>query len=391
MSKGKFLRKQKVSTGKKIGRVFLAILLVLLILIGAVFAFIWSKLGLIDYDHDDPDETYSYVDTEPVETQPMTDPVQETDATDATDATKETSPAEDETMPEETEDNGDISMEGLDMATAPVFSSGDLISDNNVTNILLVGTDEHTKGYLDSARGDVNILVSINKKAKTVKLVSFSRGIALPMLDGPYKGKYEWLTNVHRWAGTPAVLDAMEDAFKIEVDRYVRVNFSTVTMVVNLIGGIDMELTAKEARFMNNLNSEKTQKNLVEGMNHLDGATATYFARLRGVDDDWYRMERQRKCILAVVDKLKGSSFSTLNDLCDQILPRIRTNLTKMEIAELILFAPTFLECEFDQMTIPIKNSYSGMTVYSGAGGWALNYEKNNAALHEFLYGKNAE
>lgn len=389
MGKGKFLKKQKPSVGKKIGRVVLVVLLILLILVGAVFAFVWSKLGLITYDDGTLQETFATVGEIPTETftptenVQMTDPVEETEATDPTSATES---GTEETEPEET-----VNMEGLTMETAPVYSSGDLFKDEDVMNILLVGSDEHTVGYLDSARGDVNILVSINKKENTVKLVSFSRGIALPMLDGPYKGKYEWLTNVHRWAGTSAVLEAMEDAFKIECNHFVRVNFNTVTRIVNAIGGIDIELTEKEARFMNRLDSQKTQKNLVEGMNHLDGATATYYARLRGVDDDWYRMERQRKCILAVVEKLKGSSFSTLNDLCDKILPRIRTNLTKLEIAQLILYSPKFLEAEFDQMTIPIKNSYSGMTVMSGSGGWALNYEKNNAALHKFLFGDDAE
>ena len=387
MAKGKFLKKQKVSTGKKIGRVVLVILLVLVLLIGAVAAFIWSKLGKITYDPGNFVETVpvteSVPETEPVETEPV--PVTEA-PTEAVDQTEPVDPTESGAGT-----GSDVSMEGLDMQDAPVYSSGEMFKDSDVMNILLVGSDEHTVGYLDSARCDVNILVSINKKANTVKLVSFSRGIALPMLDGPYKGKYEWLTNCHKWAGSAAVLDAMEDAFKIEVDRYVRVNFNTVTRIINAIGGIDMELTAKEARFMNNLNSPKTQKNLVEGMNHLDGATATYFARLRGVDDDWYRMERQRKCILAVVDKLKGSSFSTLNDLCDKILPRIRTNLTKLEMAELILYAPKFLEAEFDQMTIPIKNSYGGMKVMSGEGGWALNYEKNNKALHEFLFGDSSK
>ena len=94
---------------------------------------------------------------------------------------------------------------------------------------------------------------------------------------------------------------------------------------------------------------------------------------------------------MAVIEKLKGSSFSTLNELCDLALPMIQTNLTKMEIAELILYSPKFISSEFDQMTIPIANSYGGMTVMSGAGGWALDYEKNNAALHEFLFGTDAE
>lgn len=381
MAKGKYLRVQKVSTGKKIGRVFLVILLVLILLIGAVFAFVWSKLGLITYDDGTSHETISVT-----ESVTPTDTLTPSESIPATELIVETEPVE--TEPVETFD-----MSGLELEEAPSYSQGELFKDDSVMNILLVGSDEFTPGFVDTSRGDVNILVSINKAEKTVKLVSFSRGIALKMLAGPYEGKYDWLTNVHRWAGTEAVLQAMEEAFKIELDRYVRVNFNSVTKIVDAIGGIEMELTAKEARFINqqNVASTPTQKPLVEGWNHLDGGTATYYARLRGVDDDWYRIQRQRNAILAVVDKLKGSSFSTLNDLCDMTLPLIQTNLTKLEIAELILYSPKFLDSEFDQMTIPIANSYGAMKVIGDASGWALNYDKNNAALHEFLFGTDAE
>lgn len=374
MGKGKYLRKQKVSAGKKIGRVILVILLILIILIGAVAGFVWSKLDLITYDDGSLNETVSTVDTTPIDSSP--------DVT--VDPTGVTDPAATETVPVETEPAATMSMEGLDMVDAPSYTSSELFKDDNVMNILLVGSDERTEGFVKSSRGDLNILVSINKSAKTVKLVSFSRGIAIKMLDGPYAGKYEWLTNAHRWAGHEAVLQAIEDAFKIECNHYVRVNFNTVTKIVDAIGGIDMELTQNEVDFMM---IDRTKWKLTEGMNHLTGEMALRYARLRGIDDDWHRIERQRKCILAVVDALKGSSFSELNDLCDMVLPLIQTNLTKLEIAELILYSPKFLESEFGQMTIPIANSYSGMTVMSGAGGWALNYEKNNAALHEFLFG----
>lgn len=382
MAKGKYLKKVKVSTGKKVLRVVLIVLLVLALLAGAVFAFVWSKLSKITYDPGNSYETIAFTEAEiPTETLHPTEGVNMTEPA-ATEATEE--PA--------TEPVAGVDMSGLTMETAPVYSSGELFKDKNVLNILLVGTDEFTEGFVKTSRGDVNIIVSINKEEKTVKLVSLSRGIAMPMLDGPYKGKYEWLTNVHRWAGTEAVLQAIEECFKIEIDRYVRVNFNSVTKIVDAIGGIEMELSKKEADFINKqkVASTSTQKKLVEGWNHLDGGTACYYARLRGIDDDWYRIQRQRNAILAVVDKVKGSSFSELNNLCDMVLPMIQTNLTTMEIAQLILYAPSFLDSEFDQMTIPLENSYGGMTVMSGSGGWALDYTKNNAALHEFLYGVEA-
>ena len=378
MAKGKYLKKTKVSTGKKVLRVVLIILLVLALLGGAAFAFIMSKVNKMTIvDQNTPGtivETEVTVPTETVSAPP--------DAMEATGGIQETEAAV-ETEPEEIMEMGDLTMQD-----APAYSSGDLFKDKNVMNILLIGTDERTEGFVESSRGDVNILVSINKAENTVKLVSFSRGIAIKMLDGPYAGKYEWLTNAHRWAGHAAVTQAMSEAFKIELDRYVRINFTTVEKVVDAIGGIDMELTAPEVKVMS---EDRMKWGLKEGMNHLTGEMALRYARLRKADDDWGRMTRQRRCIMAVIDKLQGASFSTLNDLCDMVMPMIQTNLTKMEIAELILYSPKFITSEFDQMTIPLEKSYGGMTVMSGAGGWALDYEKNNKALHEFLFGVDAE
>ena len=375
MAKGKYLKKAKVSTGKKVLRVVLIVLLVLGIVLGALGVFVWSKLGKITYvdgSQNTQKETVATIPTEDMSTLP-----------DATDGIQMTEAVPVETVPVETMDMGELTAQ-----EAPAYSSGDLFKDKNVMNILLVGTDERTEGFVESSRGDVNILVSINKAENTVKLVSFSRGIAIKMLDGPYAGKYEWLTNAHRWAGHAAVTQAMSEAFKIELDRYVRINFTTVEKVVDAIGGIDMELTAPEVKVMS---EDRMKWGLKEGMNHLTGEMALRYARLRKADDDWGRMTRQRRCIMAVIDKLQGASFSTLNDLCDMVMPMIQTNLTKMEIAELILYSPKFITSEFDQMTIPIANSYGGMTVMSGAGGWALDYNKNNAALHEFLFGVDAE
>lgn len=363
MGKGKYLRKEKASAGKKIGRALLIVVLVIVLLLGAVVAFVWSKLGKITYDERPADATISVTEYVPVESEMPT----EAEAAD---------PAE--TEPQETLDIGDLVME-----TAPIYSSGELFSDKDVMNILLIGTDERTEGFVEACRADVNILVSINKAEKTVKLVSFSRGMAIKMTDGPYKGSYEWLTNAQRWAGPIAVMQEMENNFKIELDRYVRVNFNTVEVVVDEIGGLNLELTEPEVKYL----KQTRGWDFVVGMNNLNGWQALQYARLRGADDDWHRMERQRKCILAVVNQLKDSSFAELNALCDLVLPLIQTNLTKMEIAELILYSPKFLQSEFDQMTIPIENSYGGINCFSGVVGWSLNYEKNNKALHEFLFG----
>ena len=392
MAKGKFQRVEKVSTSKKIGRAALIIILVIALLLGAVVAFVFSKLGKITYDDGVVNETYASQETEYENVDDPTDVVES--AVDATgEAADPTGATEEVVFATEAEEEEGVNMEGLEMVTAPNLSTGELMADKDVMNILLLGTDERQTYFNTNSRSDVTILVSINKKAGTVKLVSFSRCIAVPFMEGQYKGKYEWLTNLHRWGGANMVMLGIEECFKIECDYFVRVNFQTVKTVVDAIGGIDIELTKKEADYLNNFNkkhnmaSTTTQKPCVEGMNNLDGGMACHYARLRAVDDDWVRMDRQRAVILAAVEKMKGSDLMTLNNLADLALPYVQTNMSTMDIAKLIMYAPKFLDSDFDQLELPLKNSYKGMTVMSGAAGYALDYNKNNAALHEFLYG----
>jgi anionic cell wall polymer biosynthesis LytR-Cps2A-Psr (LCP) family protein len=171
----------------------------------------------------------------------------------------------------------------------------------------------------------------------------------------------------------------VENHLRVQVDHYVRVSFDTVTAVVDAIGGIDMELTGEEAWEL-----YRHGHPAHEGMNHMDGRTALAFARMRAIDSDWQRVERQRKVILAAVEALKGSSLMELNNLLDQILPLIQTNLTMLEIADLMLYAPNFLESTFDQMTIPVAGTYG---FKDGIKGFAVDYETNSQILIDFLYG----
>ena len=90
--------------------------------------------------------------------------------------------------------------------------------------------------------------------------------------------------------------------------------------------------------------------------------------------------------ILSVVDKLKESSLLTLFDLADEVLPMIQTDLTKEEIVQLVLYAPSFLTSEFDEMTIPKQGTYGDMPIRNNSYGFKVDYEINNDLLYRFLY-----
>lgn len=353
MSKNKGKSSSKKHTARN---VFLIILFLILLLIIAAGGFLWSKLDLIEYDDEISQEATAVI-TE-------TDPV----------------------------DENLVDISGLEMVEeAPEISDSEIWSEDHVLNILLLGTDEHTKDFNTNARSDSMIIVSINKEDNTVKLVSLERGMGVPVLEGQYEGQYDWLTHMFRYGGANLVMKTVEHCFKVEIDHYVRVNLASVRSIVDVVGGVEVEMTQAEVNYLGlfyEVNSTTgKQKPLSVGTNLLDGGNALAYARLREIDSDWRRVERQRKVILGVVDAVKGASLAELNNLADEVLPMIQTNLTKLEIAELMLYAPNFLSASFDQMTIPKSGTYGGMKGMGGRSLFAVDFDTNAEILHEFLYG----
>lgn len=329
---------------KKKGKIVAAviILIILAILIGG-FAFVKGKLNLIDYD--DGKKEYA-------------------------------------TIQEGDEDQLDLDLSGLEQVDPQGIPSGEIYKDKNVINVLLLGTDERTKDFSDNARSDSMMLLSINTKEHTAKLVSLERGMGVPILEGPYKGQYDWLTHCFRYGGADLVMKEVRECFRVDVDHFVRVNFFSVESIVDLLGGIDIELTAAEAKYLNGMPG----RNFSAGVSHLDGEAALSYARCRSIDSDWQRVKRQQTVIQACADKLKGSSVSTLNELLNQILPMVQTNFTQGEITKLMLEAPEFLGVEFERMTLPEHGTYGGMTGMGGRSMFAPDFAENAKILREFLY-----
>ena len=257
-------------------------------------------------------------------------------------------------------------------------------SDPDVFNILLIGTDERTTGYNDFARGDTCMLMSLNKKTGSIALVSFERGMGVPILEGRYKGYYDWLTHAFEYGGASLMMRELRECFKVDVTRYVRVNFTAFRKGINAIGGVTVTMDKAEAKWMN-AHYGGYQKFQV-GSNTLKGDTALGFARLRAIDSDWQRIERQRAIIQAALNKVKDLSFSELNDLMNEVLPLVLTNLTDGEITQLLWNASKFQGATASQLTIPVKGTYSGMIGLGKRSMFRVNFTKNTRILRDFLY-----
>lgn len=259
-----------------------------------------------------------------------------------------------------------------------VIQDGTVFKDTEVFNILLIGTDERTNGFSKNARADSIMLLSLDNSTKTIRLVSLERGM-LVSIPGH---KNDILTHTFRYGGSKLLMQTVRTHFKVDVDKYIRVNFSMFQKLVDEVGGVDVTLTEKEAYGLNtssNHNTWKIKRKVHAGINHFDGYEALQYARLRWIDDDFHRIERQRKMIIAIKENLTGLSVSDLKDISADCLPYVQTNLTAIEFADLLIRMPGYFDNEVVQMTIPKKGTYKTLG--------HVDFNENSKILNEFLYG----
>ena len=257
---------------------------------------------------------------------------------------------------------------------------GDVNIHKDIDNILLIGTDERDENFTRS-RADSMMLLSINNRENTIRLVSLERAIGVSVPD---HGD-DWLTHVFAYGGPELLLQTIRSYFKIDVSRYVRVNFHVFETAITDIGGVEVDFSKAEVAFMNQIAREKK---FHEGMNRLDGPTALVYARIRKLDSDWNRVQRQREVIQAAIDQAMTLSLAKIDLLADKLLPMIDTNLTNSELTNLLIKVPILAGVQAQQMTLPVDDTHWGLTLDNGRKVVACDFEKNAEIVDLFLTGE---
>lgn len=257
---------------------------------------------------------------------------------------------------------------------------GDVNTHKDIDNILLIGTDERKQEFTRS-RADSMMLLSINNRENTIRLISFERAIGVSVPD---HGD-DWLTHVFAYGGPELLLQTIRSYFKIDVSRYIRVNFHVFETAITDIGGVEVDFSEDEARFMNGIAREKK---FHPGPNRLDGPTALVYARIRKLDSDWNRVRRQRAVIQAAINQTLSLSLAKIDLLADKLLPMIDTNLTNSEITNLLMKVPTLAGVQAEQMTLPVKNTHWSQKLANGRVVVACDFEKNAEIANLFLTGE---
>lgn len=266
------------------------------------------------------------------------------------------------------------------------------MKEDGVINVLLIGNDSRLAG--DDGRSDAMILVSISDKTKTITMTSLLRDmyVEIPGHDG------NRLNAAYSYGGPELLMETIELNFDIPVHRYALVNFQAFANLVDAVGGIDLELTNDEVKWVNAYLMEYNQlegKDLatdfldpsLSGMIHLNGPQALAFTRNRYIGTDFGRTERQRKVLTAVIGKLPGTVLSNGAELSEGLFPNLTTNLKQGECFNLSLNAWKILGYDIEQQCIPVEGTYSNADI-RGMAVLQVDFEANKQFLKTTLYGK---
>lgn len=261
------------------------------------------------------------------------------------------------------------------------ISTSDLeFDDNNVLNVLLVGTDNRSAG--GSARSDSMILVSINQNTKKIILTSLLRDCYV-YIPGHGSAK---LNAAYSYGGISLLLQTIEYNFNIPIKNYASVDFETFKDVVETIGGVTVNLTQPEIDYIKAELPDHENENLQVGSSTLDPEQALSHARNRHVGTDFERTRRQRDIVLASMKKVKNLSLMELNSLINVLLPDVTTNVTRSQLVGALLHARTYSKYTVESYSIPQANTYSNQTI-NGQDCLVVDFAANMQFLHEKIYG----
>ncbi len=265
-------------------------------------------------------------------------------------------------------------------------NGGDKMSNRNIMNILLIGED-----YVDgSSRSDATILISIDRKAKKITLTSILRD-SYSYMNIKGQDRFDKTNHAYVWGGAEKLVEVVSDNYKIRIDHYAVIDFESFVTAVDEIGGVHVNVTQAEADYMNRTSGVDTYKS---GANvKLNGKEALYFARIRKLDGEPERTERQRRLIKAYMNEVGKLSLEEAQNALLSIMPYVSTDCDELELITLAseAMAENWIGFEIISQAAPDtanRKSFSGYKTYTGnLDVWIVDYVKAAQELQNSVYG----
>lgn len=284
------------------------------------------------------------------------------------------------------------------------YYNGTPCSSTHVYNVLLVGEDTRGKDVLDKGtRADSAIIASVNVDTKQITLTSVLRDAYTYFETKPgdeSTGTFDKINAAMSKGDIDAYINCVERMYKINIDNYVIINFDAFESVIDELGGVTLELTSKEIREINNhpgtygnVTIEKTFEG-TKGKIKLNGKQALAYCRIRHIDSDNARADRQKTTLMEIFSKVKGSSKTEMIRVVKKLLPYTKMDMgmdTVLNIAS-DAFSQGWMNYAIKMTSVPnyrINEKLAGGK-YFGAWMWKSDFPQDAYYLQYVLYGKSS-
>jgi len=238
------------------------------------------------------------------------------------------------------------------------------------------------------------MIISINKTTNQVKATSILRDTYLK-IEGTQDNRINY---AYAWCGPKLLIDTIEKNFRVKIDNYVQVDFSSFQKLIDLVGGVQVTLTKAEANELNNnygtyfgeVGTKQTGSRVTfrVGTMTLNGTCALGYSRIRHIDSDFGRTERQRTVMTSLMNSVKHSNLGTMINVAGEIFPLITTDLSQ---SQLLGFAKDFSALTsntLQQCHLPADDAYKSETIRQ-MSVLVPDIEKNKKVLWKFIYNYN--
>lgn len=259
------------------------------------------------------------------------------------------------------------------------------------TNIALFGLDNRSNGSFEAGNSDVIMIASINNDTKEVRLISVFRDTFLNVSsDASYN--FRKANYAYNKGGAEEAVRMLNRNLDLDIQDYVVVDFQAVTEAIDLLGGVEVEIDAEEAKWMDFYINETAQVTGHEahsitqaGTYTLDGVQATSYCRIRyTAGDDFKRAQRQREVISKMVAKAKQADLLTINKIIDSVLDDISTNFTA---GEMVSLASQLMNYELADTTgFPFRLTTANLGGSKGSVVIPCDLVTNVTDLHKYLF-----
>ena len=287
-----------------------------------------------------------------------------------------------ETLPRMSDEFDTDTQEGMEtletvQPSDVTFETVDVL-EGDVINIMLIGQDRRPGE--ERARSDSMILVTINEEKNTIQLTSFMRDLYV-QIPGYMDNR---LNAAYRYGGTSLMNDTFKVNFGLEIDGNVMVDFDEFTSIIEILGGVTLEISSAEAKYMNS----RSDNQFKAGVNYMNAEDALTFTRMRyAAGGDYGRTDRQRRVLMAIANSFRDADLVTIFNVIDQVLPHIVTNLTDAQIIEYATKGLTILGNggTMDTLRIPQDDAHYNANI-RGMAVLVPNLEACREDLREFIY-----